>query len=131
MKLAITKEKYLSTFVALQRHLSPFVDELAPDSADGAVHLAAAAANAAAAEGTEEAIDMDDAVDDLPRVLLAQQQDAYAGNRPIPPFLKAILLSFCEGRECSGEACKPKAFAAPAASAARPMCADVPWLTHG
>ncbi|KAL8442770.1 hypothetical protein Emag_006254 [Eimeria magna] len=193
MKLAVTKEKYLSITAALQRYLSPFLpnaDGLAPDSAEAAAQIAAAAADAAATEGTEEVVDLEDvrmcfrdlaelakeehslaaayrdaalegllfqsppdeslwaalldqvatkasaaaaaarfgltatlpdayhegtdgydvslsgiqAVDDRLRVILLQQQDTYAGSRPIPPFLKAILLSFCEGGECRGEA---------------------------
>ncbi|KAL8443161.1 hypothetical protein Emed_006945 [Eimeria media] len=193
MKLAITKEKYLSTFAALERYLSPYLpkaDELEPDSAEAAAQLAAAAADAAVTEETEAAIDMEDvrmcfrdlaelakeehslaatyrdvalkgflfqsppddslwaalldqvatkaaaaaaaarfgltaslpdayhegidgydvslsgiqAVDDRLRMIMMQQQDTYAGSRPIPPFLKAILLSFCEDGECRGEA---------------------------
>ncbi|KAL8434459.1 hypothetical protein ACSSS7_003105 [Eimeria intestinalis] len=55
-------------------------------------------------EGYEVSLAGIQAVDDRLRMILLQQQDAYAGSRPIPPFLKAILLSFCEGGECNGQA---------------------------
>ncbi|CDJ41329.1 hypothetical protein, conserved [Eimeria tenella] len=42
------------------------------------------------------------AADDHIRLLLSQQQDTYAGSQPVLFFLRGILLSICEGGECTG-----------------------------
>ncbi|CDI77203.1 hypothetical protein, conserved [Eimeria acervulina] len=42
------------------------------------------------------------AADERIRLLLAQQQDIYAGSQPVLFFVRGILLSICEPGECNG-----------------------------